>query len=77
MDSVNEGKMGIPPCSKTVHVNSATAAELEQIKGVGTKYANIILALREASGNLNCLTLETIIKRKFSHRELLFLDFSP
>ncbi|KAH3847304.1 hypothetical protein DPMN_089624 [Dreissena polymorpha] len=59
-----------------VRVNFDPPQTLILISGIGPKLARIIVQLRKESGNLDLDTLEVLIRRPLSVRELDQLDFT-
>ncbi|XP_052239462.1 uncharacterized protein LOC127850461 isoform X4 [Dreissena polymorpha] len=59
-----------------VRVNFDPPQTLMLISGIGPKLARIIVQLRQESGNLDLDTLEVLIRRPLSERELDQLDFA-
>ncbi|KAH3794754.1 hypothetical protein DPMN_148292 [Dreissena polymorpha] len=59
-----------------VRVNFDPPQTLMLISGIGPKLARVIVQLRQGSGNLDMDTLEGLIGRPLSERELDQLDFA-
>ncbi|KAH3834920.1 hypothetical protein DPMN_108253 [Dreissena polymorpha] len=59
-----------------VRVNFDPPQTLMLISGIGPKLARVIVQLRQGSGNLDLDTLEVLIGRPLSERELDQLDFA-
>ena len=54
--------LGVVQAGETVNINTATAAQLEGVKGIGEKTAAAIVAYREAHGDFTSLDAITGVK---------------
>ena len=54
--------LGVAQAGEAVNINTATAAQLEHVKGIGEKTAAAIVAYREAHGDFTSLDAITGVK---------------
>ena len=54
--------LGIAQAGEAVNINTATAAQLQSVKGIGVKTAAAIVAYREAHGDFSSLDAITGVK---------------